>query len=186
MEWAADQLAKRFRHVIVRAIYTNYTSGQDLRIRFRADDLKCENIFFDRTSSQRKRWQERGGILICWQNDSNRPLEGEHDAVLFAECPPRIDAIYRFTNGATRACAVVYEPVSWVPHDTIVRSRHHEHPYKLARSLERLGIVRAFVERSPTLTPMNLDRLCARLEASRWLSAHESPASAARSADTNR
>lgn len=186
MEWAADKLAERFRHVIVRAIYTNYTSGQDLRIRFRADDLKCDRIFFDRTSSQRHRWRERGGILICWQNDRNRPLEGEHDAVLFAECPPRIDAVFRFTNGATRACAVVYEPVSWLPHETIIRSRHAEHPYKMARSIERLAIVRSFVEQSPILTTMALDRLRARLEASRWLSAHESPVGAVHSADTHR
>lgn len=156
MESSANLLVKHCQRVLVRAAYDNY-----VRIRFRADMLKDPRCYFNKVASQRKRWDEGGGALITWRNDNR---EGAHEAILFAECPKSIDALYRAAQ-STAILGVVYEPPTWRQHEQQIVKRHTGKPGKLKRQMERLRIVRVFVETLPELTrPRLLALLRARQE----------------------
>ncbi len=173
MEPAANLLVKHFRQVLIRASYENHT-----RIRFRADDLRDPRCFFNKTASQRKKWEERGGALITWRDDNR---EGPHDAILYVECPKSMEHLYR-AQLATRTIGVVYEPPTWAPFDALLHWRHHEHPAKLRRQLERLEIMKGFVAQLPQFTPARLKTLLrARPVSSRSSSFLLSPEAAERS-----
>lgn len=177
MESAANLLVKHFRQVLVRASYENH-----VRIRFRADDLRDPRCFFNKVSSQRKKWEERGGALITWRDDNR---EGPHDAILFVECPKSMEHLYR-AQLATRTVGVVYEPPTWKPFVDLLHWRHSEHPAKLKRQLERLEIIRAFVEALPPFTPKRLSTLLrARQVSSQSSSSPGSPVASAPSLGTN-
>lgn len=175
MEWAANQLVRTVRHVLVRAAYDN-----DIRVRFRADDLDDPRCYFNKVASQHKRWRENGGALITWKNNN---LEGPCDAILLVECPKSIDAIWRAVKN-TRVLGVVYDPPTWRPFEEQIRKRHAgKHPRKCARQIERLEIVRALVERLPVFSRPALSRALA--ASSRLSCAPEQSEAAAPPADTS-
>lgn len=179
MESAANLLVKHFKLVLVRAAYDNY-----VRIRFRADDLRDPRCYFNKVSSQRKRWHETGGALITWKNNN---LEGPHDVILFVECPKSIDAIYRAVQN-TATLGVIYEPPSWRNHEQQIAKRHKDkHPRKFVRQFERLRITQAFVETLPEFSrPRLLTLLRARAASSRSLSSPAQSEAAAPLSDTGR
>ena len=176
MESAANILIHRVRRVLVRAAYDNH-----VRIRFRADSLRDPRVFFGKVPSQRKKWQEKGGALISWRNDNR---EGEHEAIVLVECPKTIEVLYRAIK-PTLMVGVVYVPPSWNPHEEQIEWRYRKRPvWKKERALERLAIVREFVEQLPPFTRERLAHLLrARLAQpqSSSLSSPGSPASAAHS-----
>jgi len=179
MESAVNLLLKNFRTVLVYCAYANVHHGRDLRVRFRADKIKDQRVFFDRTKSQVKRWRERGGALIVW---SNRNRMRDYDAMVFAEAPRRIEALYEAQKCA-RHCAVIYEPPSWNPHIEITKLRHAEHPAKLRRAVRDLAIMESYVSSLPLLSRRSLlSRLPAQEESSRSSFAPGSPEGAERSA----
>lgn len=172
VEGAVNLLIKHVRHVQVNCIYQNFVPGRDMRVRFRADLIRDERVFFGKVSSQIDRWKERGGVLICWTwNYAISP-----DAVVYAECPTRMVQLWRSINA--KSLAVVYRPRSWNPHETILRLRHQEKYEKQRRLLSELGAIKDYVEERRELTAENLRSLLARQERSRSssLSAPESPA----------
>jgi len=175
MEWAADVLLEHFREVLIWCAYDNY-----VRIRFRADDLKDERLYFGRVPSQFSRWRKTGGALITWRNDNK---EGAHDAIVFAECPKSLRALEKATVN-TRSIGVIYQPPSWRNHEQQIIKRHPLGSRKRARQLEKLSLMRYFVEHLPELTRHRLRRLCARRGWSLSSSSRGLPAAAARSADT--
>ena len=177
MESAANRLVKHFRQVLIRASYEN-----QVRIRFRADDLRDPRCFFNKVPSQRRKWEELGGALITWRDNN---LEGPHDAILFVECPKSMEHLYR-AQLATRMVGVVYEPPTWKPFVDLLHWRHSDHPAKLRRQLERLEIIRAFVAMLPPFTPLRLKTLLrARAASSRSSSSPELRGAAAPSPGTS-
>lgn len=173
MEWAANLLVENYRLVLVRAAYDNYT-----RIRFRADDVEDSRLYFGRVPSQFRRWRETGGALITWRNDNK---EGAHDAILFVECPKSLKEMQRASVNTT-ALGVVYVPPTWRAHEEQIVLRHEGR--KRERQLEKLTLMRYFVEHLPELTRDRLRRLRARQERSQSSCAPESHEAAVRSADT--
>ncbi len=176
MEWAANVLLERFRQVLIYAAYDNY-----VRIRFRADDVdEAHKLYFGRVPSQFSKWRATGGALITWRNDCK---EGPHDATVFAECPKSLKALEKASRN-TQLLGVIYEPPSWRQHEQQIIRRHPEGSRKRSRQLEKLALMRYFVEHLPELTRARLTRLCARRGWSRSSSSRESPAAAAPSAGT--
>lgn len=151
MEWSANLLVRHYRLVLIRAAYMNYT-----RIRFRADHLVDERVFFDKVVSQRERWVEAGGAIISYKY-TVMPLD--HDAILFVECPKFL----RMMNAAwqnTKSVAVIYEPPTWKPHEEQIRRVCEGYnPGRLRRHLEELSITRGFVEQLPEITAQRLETL---------------------------
>ncbi len=175
MEWSANVLLEHFRMVLVRAAYDNY-----VRIRFRADDIEDQRLYFGKVPSQFSKWRENGGALLTWRNDNK---EDAHDAILFVECPKSLKALERASVN-TRLVGVIYEPPTWRLHEQQIIKRHPHGTRKRDRQLEKLSLMRYFVEHLPELTRVRLRLLCARRGWSLSSSSHESPAVAARSADT--
>lgn len=176
-EAAATLLLRYFRTVLVQAHYDNYTP-----IRFRADLVKDDRVFFGKTASQIKRWHERGGCLVSWRRVDGK--EGENDALLFAECPKSFEGVYAAT-GFTAQLAVIYVPPTWRPHEATIAQRHKDaHPAKHLRQVKRLKILRDQLPSMPLLTQEFLDLRFSRLAPLPPKSAPESPEAAARSADT--
>lgn len=168
MEWAANLLVEFYRQVLIRAAYDNYT-----RIRFRADDFKGPHFYFGRVPSQFAKWRDTGGALLTWRNDNK---EGPHDAILFVECPKSLKAMERASVN-TRSVGVVYVPPTWRLHEEQIKFRHTGR--RRDRQLEKLTLMRYFVEHLPELTRRRLRVLA---ERSRSSSFPESPAGAAPSA----
>ncbi len=177
-ESSANRLLRVFRTVLVQAYYDNY-----LRIRFRADMVRDERVFFGKVPSQIAAWHEQGGVLISWRRVDAR--EGPHDAILFAECPKSLDGLYRSCQ-FTRAVAVVYTPPTWRPHEETIARRHGQtHPAKAARQLKRLGMLRDVLAEKPTFSRAYLVRLRRAQEAAPPPSSSPgSPADAAHAAGT--
>lgn len=175
MEWSANLLLEHFRLVLIRAAYDNY-----VRIRFRADDVEDPRLYFGKVPSQFAKWRANGGALITWRN-SNR--EGAHDAIIFVECPKSLKEMERASVN-TRSVGVVYAPPTWRLHEQQIIKRHPHGSRKRARQLEKLALMRYFVEHLPELTRDRLRRLCARRGWSLSSSSPGSPAVAARSAGT--
>ena len=154
-ETAANLLAKNFRRVLIMCHYDNRP-----RIRFRADKLKDERVFFGKVPSQIKFWQERGGCLISWRRVDG--LEGPHEALLFAECPKSMEGIY-YASRFTSQLAVVYMPPTWIVHENTIRNRHEEkRPEKFARQMHRFDILKTIIPNLPALTPRYLEARLAR------------------------
>lgn len=174
MEWATNLLLEHFRKVLVRAAYDNY-----VRIRFRADDV-TGRLYFGKVPSQFRKWEENGGALITWKNNNR---EGAHDAIVFVECPKSLKSLERASVN-TVSLGVIYEPPTWRLHEQQIIKRHPHGSRKRSRQLEKLALMRYFVEHLPELTRDRLRRLCARRGWSLSSSSPESPAAAARSADT--
>ncbi len=174
MESAANLLLRHFRHVLIRAAYDNYT-----RIRFRADDVEDERVYFAKVESQIKKWRDNGGALITWKNTNQ---EGPHDAILFVECPKTMWAIHRATRN-TAHVGVIYIPPSWRLHDETLAYRHRSRPVKLARAQRRMEQVKA-LELLPEITAASLRRTLRAQGLSQSSCAPESPAGAERSAGT--
>jgi hypothetical protein len=174
MEWAANVLLEQFRMVLIRAAYDNY-----VRIRFRADDVKDKRLYFGKVPSQFRKWREKGGALITWKNNNR---EGEHDAIVFVECPKSLKELERASVN-TKSVGVIYAPPTWRMHEQQIIKRHPHGSRKRARQLEKLSLMRYFVEHLPELTRPRLRSLCARLERARsWSSSSPgSPGGAARS-----
>lgn len=177
-ETAVNRLLRYFPRVLVQAHYDN-----DIRVRFRADLVKDDRVFFAKVDSQIKRWQERGGCLVSWRRVDGR--EGEHEAIVFSECPKSLESVYTATR-FTKTLAVLYQPPTWRPHEETLRRRHGEHQSKQARALRRLAMLRDFMTAYPFLTVARLDRQYARLEPSPRSGAPASLEAEARSPDTNR
>lgn len=178
-ESAVNILLKHVSSVIVQAHYDNYT-----RIRFRADLVRDDRVFFGRVPSQHRLWRARGGCLISWRRVDGK--EGENDAVVFAEAPKSMEGIYA-AIGFTRSIAVVYVPPTWRPHlQTIAQRFGPDRPGKYAKSLKRLQIMRDVLETAPLLTHDLLGRLLSRQEPPPPLSSPGSPAAAAPPAGTAR
>ncbi len=175
MEWAANLMLENFRQVLIRAAYDNY-----VRIRFRADDVEDSRLYFGKVPSQFEKWRANGGALITWRNDNR---EGPHDAILFVECPKSLKALERASVN-TRLLGVIYEPPSWRQHEAQIIRRHPHGGRKRARQLEKLDLMKYFVEHLPELTRDRLRRLCARRGWSLSSSSRESPAAAGPSFDT--
>lgn len=178
-EAAANLLLRQFRHVLVQAHYDN-----TVRIRFRADMVTDRRVYFGKVASQIKRWQEKGGCLISWRRVDN--MEGEHDAILFAECPKSLDAIHMATR-RTRHLAVVWLPPTWRLHEETIAKRHKDkHPGKYVRQVRKLDLLRGILERAPLLSRDFLDRRFAppALAASRPSGAPASREAAAPAPDT--
>lgn len=175
-EHASNLLAERFRTVLVQAHYDNYT-----RIRFRADLVRDPRVFFGKVRSQIVKWHEQGGVLISWRRCDER--EGEHDAILFAECPKSLDMLYR-SCANTRSVAVVYTPPTWRPHEETIALRHAEKPEKALRQLKRVRMLRDVLADKPTLSRARLSRLLPALPGTTQSSSSPgSPAGAGRSPD---
>ena len=176
MEWASNVLLERFHLVLIRAAYDNY-----VRIRFRADDVdEAHKLYFGRVPSQFSKWRETGGALLTWRNDNK---EGKHDAIVFVECPKSLKALERASVN-TRSVGVIYEPPTWRQHEHQIIRRHPQESRKRARQLEKLALMRYFIEHLPELTRRRLDSLCARRGWSRSSSSRGSPAGAGPSAGT--
>lgn len=177
MEAAVNLLLKEFRTVLVRATYRNYIPSMDRRVRFRADDVKDERVFFGKVESQVELWQQRGGVLVWWKHhDMPRP----YDIALFAECPYGLEAITRNSTQAKYA-AVVYLPVSWRHFEEIYAIRYAPLPNKLKRMTEKLEICRGVLEASPIITRDSARRLRARAASPQSSSVRGLPESSARS-----
>lgn len=175
-ESAANLLVQFFPRVLIQAHYDNYT-----RVRFRPDALRDERVFFGKVPSQIKRWHERGGCLVSWRRVD--AMEGAHDAIVFAECPKSMDALYVATRLTSCLC-VVWEPPTWRLHEETIAKRHREaHPSRYARQVRKLAIIRGVIEAAPTLTRDYLERRYAR-GSSRALPAPAPPADAATPSDT--
>lgn len=177
-ETAANQLLRYFQRVLVQAHYDN-----DIRVRFRADFVKDDRVYFAKVESQIKRWQERGGCLISWRRVDGH--EGEHEAIVFSECPKSLEAVYSATR-FTAKVAVIYQPPTWRPHEETIARRHVEHPSKQRRALRRLAMLRDFMTAYPFLSLQRLDRQYARLEPFQRSGARASPEGGARSPGTTR
>lgn len=179
-EAAANLLLGTFRNVLVQAHYDN-----KVRIRFRADLVDAGRVFFGKVPSQIRSWRAHGGLLISWRRVDAK--EGPHDAILFAECPRSIEAIY---SGAhlTRHMAVVYVPPTWRLHeDTIIGRQKNAHPWKFAKHMKQFEIMRDYVRTLPALSrPYLLRQSRARLAAFPPSSAPALSASAAPPANTPR
>ena len=175
-ETAANILLQHFRAVRIDCAYMNVTRGLDKRVRFRADDVKTAKVYFAKVPSQIKRWQERGGALICWTWRGDI----ECDAMLFAEAPKRMEQLRPATR-AVRSVGVIYEPPSWVPYVEVIAQRHKDHPGKLRRLQRSLTIMQDYVADLPVLTHRAMRSLLARQAASRSSPSPESPAAVAHS-----
>lgn len=177
-ERAVNLLLKRFRCVLVQAHYDNYT-----RIRFQADRVRDERVFFGKVPSQVKRWHERGGCLVSWRRVDGQ--EGENDAIVFAECPRSLEGIYA-SIGLTRHLAVVTMPPTWRIHEGTVAQRYQDSPNKLAKHTRRLTILRDMLSATPLLTRDFLDRHFSPAESSPPSPAPGLPAGAAPLSDMSR
>lgn len=180
MEWSVNVLLRRVRHVYVRAAYINY-----YRVRFRADHITDDRVFFDHVPSQRESWMDEGGALISYRMP---PVQEPHDAMLFVECPKLLWMIARYSR-STRLLAVVYEPPTWRAHEHQI-SRKFEvrssRQSKYFKHMEQLEITKDYVSRLPEFTIPALDALLhrAQAEASRSSCAPAQCAGAAPAPDT--
>lgn len=177
-ESAATLLAQTFRHVLVQMHHDNHT-----RIRFRADLVRDERVFFGKVASQIVRWREQGGVLISWRRVDGK--EGAHDALLFAESPKSLEDIYK-RSLLTRSLVVVYTPPTWRPHEETIAARTQEqHPSRGVRRLKNFRILTDTLADKPILSRPYLSRLLRAPQASsRPLFAPGSREAGARSADT--
>ena len=175
-ETAANILLRHFRHVRIDCAYMNATRGLDKRVRFRADDVDAGRVYFAKVQSQIKRWQERGGALICWTWRGDL----ECDAMLFAEAPKRMEQLRPATK-SVRSVGVIYEPPSWDAYAEVIAVRHKDHPGKLRRQQRSLEIMRDYVAGLPVLTHRAMRSLLARQERSQSSPSPESPAGAVHS-----
>lgn len=155
MEAAANLLLKESLTVAVRATYRNYIPSMDRRVRFRADDIKDPRVFFGKVPSQVDLWQQRGGLLVWW---NERVLETPHDVMLFAECPYGLEVITRQTVH-TRHAAIVYLPPTMAAFEAVYSIRYAPLPNKLKRMREKLAIVHGVLEQCPAITPFLARRL---------------------------
>jgi hypothetical protein len=156
-EWSANLLLKHYRSVLIRAAYANA-----VRIRFRADHITDERVFFDKVPSQRLAWIEQGGALISYKYSW---MQIPHDAIVFAECPKYLWMMARSFQ-STRSIAVIYEPPTWRPHEVQIEHavRGKTEGGKFLRR-ERFMLMRAFVEQLPELTAQRLETLIRRARA---------------------
>lgn len=177
VENAVTLLLKNVRHVQVNCVYTNFIPGTDMRVRFRADLVRDDRVFFAKVFSQVRRWKERGGVLICW----SWRYELQPDAVVYAECPNNMETLYKSSN--SKLITVINEPKSWIAHETIIRLRYGDRPQKLALHLRRLAVMRHYVNERPMLTAASLRSLLDRQEQSQSSGARASHEGAARSPD---
>lgn len=159
----------------MQAHYDNYT-----RIRFRADMVRDERVFFGKVPSQIRKWRERGGCLVSWRRIDGK--EGENDAILFAECPKSMDSLHS-SIGFTAHLAVIYAPPTWRAHDATIAERFKDRPNKMLKATRRLDIMKAVVAEAPELTLDYLTRRFSRLAPSQPSPAPESPEGAARPSD---
>jgi hypothetical protein len=178
MESAVNLLVRQFRHVLVRAHYDNA-----IRIRFRAGKLRDPRVFFGKVPSQFDRWQKKGGVLISWWRPN---MNFTHDACLFVECPKSIEEVRR-ALAMTTIVGVIYEPPTWRPHEETIRKRTvNRHPASYPGRMERLAIIREYVEDLPWLTSRALASLlrARQRELSQSSTVPASRESSARSPDT--
>ncbi len=150
MESAANLLVKHFRQVLVRACYDSH-----IRIRFRADKLIDPRVYFNKVPTQLRKWEKNGGVLITWKNKNQ---EGPHDAIVFVECPRRLETIVDACKN-TRSVGVIYDPPTWRMFEETIQKRHAARPVKIARHMRRLAATLAFVERLPFFTQRALTNL---------------------------
>lgn len=143
MEQATNILLLNFRHVLVRAAYDN-----DVRIRFRADKVRDDRVFFNKVPSQHARWREKGGALVTWRNSN---LEGPCDALLFAECPKWLEGMFTACRNVSTV-AVIYQPPTWRLHEECIRQRAAGKENQFRKRTRRWEVMRYFVERLPWLT----------------------------------
>lgn len=179
MEWAANLLVKNYRHVLIRASYMNHT-----RIRFRADNLVDERVFFNKVPSQHAAWVEQGGALISWK------FRGEthpHEAIVFVECP-KFTWMLREGMAATQKICVIYEPPTWKAHEQqIVRACEKHHPGRLKRQLRQFKDMQLLISQLPEFTAQRLATVLRRdqEEASRLSSFPSLSGAGARLPDTH-
>ena len=173
MESAANLLVKHCRQVLVFAAYDNY-----VRIRFRADKMRDPRCYFNKVPSQRLAWEKNGGALITWRNDGT---EGQHDAILFVECPKSIERLVAAIK-PTRLLGVIYEPPTWRQHEQQIAKRFSDRPNKFKKHMKRLRVMQDFVARLPEFSRYRLQRALA--ASARSSPAHALPAAAALPSDT--
>ncbi len=166
--------------VLVNCVYENYERGHDMRVRFRADLVRDERIFFAKVYSQQRRWKERGGAIIAWTWAHS--LAHYADAIVYQECPKSMEMLWKSAEAGV--LAVVYQPPSWIAYETILRERKAGKPKKLSIALTKWATVRDYVDGCPRLTSQSLGRLLARMERARSSPSRGSPAGAVRSPDT--
>lgn len=165
MEQAVDFLCQRFHNVV--ALNVRYNVQQ---IRFRADLLKEQRVWWNKTDRQRALWRERGGVLLSWKTSFP---EGDNDALFCIECPRKITVLDYFLLHTKSVCCI-YNPPTWRLHEETARLRHPGNDQQW--QMDNLHRMRDLLEKSPTLTLRALDRLLARQAESQSLSAPGSPA----------
>jgi hypothetical protein len=161
MEWSANLLIKHYRHVVIRQAFMNKT-----RIRFRADFVVDERLFFNKVPSQWEKWKNQGGGLISYKFP---PEPFPHEAILFVECPKFIWMMRRAIVN-TKDIVVLYEPPTWKPHEEQIARACAGRPQKvLRRHLLNLSDMQLFIGQLPEFTAQRLGALKARsrLEAAR-------------------
>lgn len=158
-EAAVNLMLKYFRHVLIASHYDN-----NLKIRFRPDLIRDDRVFFGKVPSQIKRWREQGGCLVSWRRVD--ALEGEHDAILFTECPKSLDAVSR-GMALTASLAVIYLPPTWKAHEDTINARQKDAPEKRIRHLNRLKLLSSVLEDTPVLTRTFLEKRFSPLAPSR-------------------
>lgn len=151
MEPTVNLLAKHFRQVVVDAAYYAIP-----RVRFRADMLNADHIYFDKTKSQVSAWQSTGGVLMRFER---KTVTGPYDAVFYSECPRSIEFLDRYSQDA-RWMAVIYSPPTWRGHFDGVEVRMKDKPERKKRaSMDAIERVRQLLESSPPFTSDSLARL---------------------------
>lgn len=172
-------LANRLR-VLVNCVYDNFYPGCNMRLRFRADLVRDERVYFAKVYSQQKRWKERGGALITWS--WAYALAHYADAVVYQELPKSMELLWK--SAEARMLAVVYQPPSWRAYEEVIRVRKEGKPFKLSIALTKWATVRDYAEQQPMLNASTLRTLLSRRARSQRLSAPASPEVSARSPDT--
>ena len=153
MEWAANLLVKHYRHVVIRQAFVNRT-----RIRFRADWLTDERVFFNKVPSQWESWKEQGGALISYKFYAETH---PHEALLFVEAP-KFMWMMRNAIAATKEVVVIYEPPTWKAHEEQIRLKYSTKPSRERRHLRDLESMKLFVQQLPELTAQRLETVIRR------------------------